>query len=675
VSISRVQATLLGVLLASAACQSGIGADRPPVGSGVGGVGGGVGGRSGGAGDVRISILSPKTMQVITAGTSPEVRAQVLSVRQGSAEPSGDPVDTTSVQVSLHSLPPASVVVATGRLFGTANGEFAGPFDIAQASSGDYTLTVNASTIGGSVGMASIPVRIDAGPTIKIISPTEQGYKGQLTVTVVIDSAPFGPTMSVEARIGPVMIDLQPTGPNTYTANVEFIKMSPPLTGDQVLIVTATNAAKTMSMASVKFTIDNDGPILTATEPKEGAVVGGIIRVRAKVSDPFGVDSNSVVAFLGNRKAPEFKVKLKPELEPGVFSELFDTAQFTRCPTTPNGELCIVFPTLSFRASDAAGNESVVAYDIGVDNQPPVADLFPPPDMRIVRYSPQLKRLICSFAFDPLGDYRQIGDMPNDLCAVPQVFDLRARIEDAGNRALGLKHAPIAGVDATTTSLYVLGDTTQPLVVDVDGDGVCDAINPKLVPTTKGPTQSNEVLAIRLAPVPPKGAADFTPDPLLMLPDVRAAYPICSPGNDVTGPRRLCGGDPLSIVIGMPAARGPDPAIWSLEPITAGEPQCVGSQFDSYANEIPEGWACIAAAATDRLGNAGVSNPMRVWIQRQGLVQFGPGCPPPPPNAGSPPNCTGSYNRPTSTLTTNPCRGRAFPAREILNEGALPEGQ
>ena len=86
--------------------------------------------------------------------------------------------------------------------------------------------------------------------------------------------------------------------------------------------------------------------------------------------------------------------------------------------------------------------------------------------------------------------------MPGDGCAVPQVFDLRARIEDAGNRAEGLKHPPTAGVDPGTTGLYVLDDTAQPLVVDADGDGVCDAINPRLVPTTTPPVQSNQVLAV-----------------------------------------------------------------------------------------------------------------------------------------------------------------------------------
>jgi hypothetical protein len=104
------------------------------------------------------------------------------------------------------------------------------------------------------------------------------------------------------------------------------------------------------------------------------------------------------------------------------------------------------------------------------------------------------------------------------------------------------------------------------------------------------------------------------------------------------------------------------------------EPWCVGGQFDTYANQIPNAkWACLAAAATDRLGNAGVSAPLRVWVQYQGLPNS-PMCPVPPASAGPPPNCTGSFNRQTGMVSAAPCRGRSFKAGQILNAGALPEG-
>jgi hypothetical protein len=667
--------TAPSLLLLLAACQSGAGADLPGLPAGV------PRDRSSmtpvpvrtadaGAGDLRITISAPAAMAALKGGSAPEVRARILSVKPGTDEPAMDPVDPTSVAFTLGSL-------VGGRLFGPmAGAQFAGRLDLGRVPTGDYTLTVTAATQGGTTGAAAVPVRVDAGPRITIVSPREHGsYKGSLVAQVIIDSAPFEPTGGIEASLGTTPLALMAAAaPNSYEAPVEFLKFDPPLDGEQALRVAATNAAGTRTEVAVRFAIDNGGPVISATEPREGTVVGGIIRLRAHLADPAAVLGNSVIAVIGNKTDARFKIDLKPEAEPGTYSALFDTARLTSCRPLPDPSLCLVFPTLSFRAADTLGNESVLSYEVAVDNQPPVLDLDPPGDLRIIRFDTHTRKTVCSWAFDPLGDYRKLGDMPGDGCAVAQLFDLRARIEDAGNRADGLKHPPTAGVDPATTAVYVLDDTTGPLVVDVDGDGVCDAINPRLVPTTSPPVQSNQVLAVRLTPVRTKGAGDFTPDPALLDPQVAATYPGCSPGSEVDAPPRLCGSQIQTVVIGTPAATGPDTAIWALDPITDGEPWCVGSQFDSFANQIAEGWACVAAAAGDRLGNASVSAPLRVWIQRRGLVSLGSTCPGPPPGAPPPPDCTGSYNRQSGALTAAPCHGRRFAARQVLNEGALPEG-
>jgi hypothetical protein len=629
-----------------------------------------------GAGELRITIATPVPTAALKGGTAPEVRARILSLKPGTEEPAMDPVDPTSVAFTLGGAGD-SEPAATGRLFGPLpGGEFAGRLDLGRIPTGDYTLTITAATQGGTSGAASVLVRVDAGPRITIVSPREHGsYKGSVLVQVIIDSAPFAPTGAIEASIGTTPLALAPAAaPNTYEATVEFLKVDPPLDGEQALRVAASNAAGTRTEVAVRWAIDNRGPVITGTEPREGAVVGGIVRLRAHLADPAAVLGNSVIAVIGNKTDAKFKVDLKPDAEAGSYSELFDTARLTSCRPLPDPALCLVFPTLSFRAADTLGNESVLSYEIAVDNQAPVLDLDPPGDLRIIRFDTHTRRTVCSWAFDPLGDYRKLGDMPGDGCAVAQVFDLRARIEDAGNRADGLKHPPTAGVDPATTAVYVLDDTSQPLVVDLDRDGVCDAINPRLVPTTTPPVQSNQVLAVRLGPVRTKGAGDFTPDPALLDPQVVAGYPGCSPGAEVDAPPRLCGSQIQTVVIGTPAASDPETAIWALDPITDGEPWCVGSQFDSFANQVSEGWACVAAAAADRLGNASVSAPLRVWIQRRGLTQIGTACPGPPPGAPPPPDCTGAFDRQSGAVTPTPCQGRRFPARQVLNEGALPEG-
>ena len=149
--------------------------------------------------------------------------------------------------------------------------------------------------------------------------------------------------------------------------------------------------------------------------------------------------------------------------------------------------------------------------------------------------------------------------MPNDRAVVPQVFDLRARIEDDGNSAAtGLKGVPIAGIDPNATSVYVLDDAAQPLIVDADGDGTCDIINPNLVPTTQPPTTNNQVLKIRLGAVPAQGAPDFRDDGNPPDPAICAYPPVALP------PQFLCPTNQPYVAIGY---AGDQSAIWSVEPI------------------------------------------------------------------------------------------------------------
>jgi len=403
-------------------------------------------------------------------------------------------------------------------------------------------------------------------------------------------------------------------------------------------------------------------------------VVGRVIEVRAHVSDGAGVVDSSVIALIGDQTTPQFKLTLLPR-GAGIYSASFDTAQLTRCGLLSGGlprpgTYCIVYPTVSFRAADALGNETTVAYSFGVDNQPPLIDLDPP----AVRVSRRKSTLQCSWAFDPLGEHTIPGNMPDDDCAVGQVFQLRARAEDDVNGARYLQVAPLATIDPTRIDAYILNDTSQPLTVDSDGDGICDQINPKLVPTTSPPSTSREVLKIRLGAVSPQGAADFTPDPSL------ATETRCNAGDDLEIPQVLCRAEEPTIAISY----GPTlPAIWSLEPIEAGGLRCFGNQFDAYANHIggsasrgggsapAPGWACIAVQATDRVGNTGVSAPLRVWIDYDGQQV----CPARSAGAASPPpDCTGRFNAQTGNVDGTRCTSRRFdrpspPVPELCLDG------
>jgi hypothetical protein len=251
--------------------------------------------------------------------------------------------------------------------------------------------------------------------------------------------------------------------------------------------------------------------------------------------------------------------------------------------------------------------------------------------------------------------------MPDDGCAVSQVFQVRARAEDDVNGARGLQVAPLATIDASRIDVFILNDTAQPLTVDSDGDGVCDVINPRLLPTTSPPTSSREVLKMRLSPVPPNGAADFTPDPSL----AAAGETRCAAGDDLDLPRVLCRASEPTIAISY----GPHlPAVFSLDPIEPDGLRCFGNQFDAFANHIggsssrgagspPPGWACIAVQATDKVGNTGVSAPLRVWIDYDGAQV----CPAQGNGATTPPpSCTGRFNVQTGTVEATPCTSRRY---------------
>src|SRR5262249_47537883 len=149
----------------------------------------------------------------------------------------------------------------------------------------------------------------------------------------------------------------------------------------------------------------------------------------------------------------------------------------------------IQFPAVEVVANDTLGNHATSGGIVfTLDNVPPTGDLDPPP-MTIVKYNPIVLPdfrdcdpvdCICSRGFDPVG-----GDAPNDLGVVNQVFDLRAEIEDDGNVGVGSDRNIIAGVQSAT--LYFLDDPSAPLVVDTDGDGQCDAINPNVIPIAGTP--------------------------------------------------------------------------------------------------------------------------------------------------------------------------------------------
>jgi len=617
------------------------------------------------SGTVVVTINTPADSTMPGASVTVPVNSDLMVTATATVEGGTDFIDTSSVKMTL-TVQGSTAAASTGQLVTTGGGAYAGTLSLGNRQSGAYVLTVSATSQTGMTATAQIAIIVDSGPIITITSPLpDHAYKGTMAIEVVADPGAYPPLSSLVANIGGTTINLVQQGTtNTYRATVAFglltppppsdVQVLPPLTGQQLLDVKASNANGVQADAQVIFDVDLFGPSITATNPFPGDIVGGVIKIQATVTDDSGVLDSSVVAVISNDETPIFELSLAPEGS-GIYGTLFDTGNLTKCPetipaTTDNS--CVVFPTISFRAVDLVGNQAVVTYGFSIDNIAPVADLDPPM-LRHMKLTPT--GYACSFKFDPLSLNQEIGDMPNDGCMVPQVFDLRARIQDDGNRASMVKVTPLSLVDPDNTNIFILpASVNQPLVVDSDGDTRCDEINPLLLPASPSlpPTPPSGVLEVRLAPVPLQGNGDFRPDP--SIPSDPAPVP-CGEGDATAPPQRLCDSF-LQPTIAISYDDG-QPSIWSVEPID-NTFHCLGNQIDTKANGIPEGWACIAVQTRDLAGNQSTSVPMRVYIKYD---QTGGFCPLPPASAGPPPNCTGTYDPVSKTAAFGTCSARSFP--------------
>ena len=155
-------------------------------------------------------------------------------------------------------------------------------------------------------------------------------------------------------------------------------------------------------------------------------------RSRRMVDDHAGVLDSSVIAVIGDETGtPLFEIPLKPR-GAGVYGALFDTARLTSAPIRPRPASASSIPTISFRASDQLGNETrprlrLRARQHRAGRRPRSAER--------ARSSARTATARASSIRSALNRFD--GDMPNDTTVVPQVFDLRARIQDDGNAPAG----------------------------------------------------------------------------------------------------------------------------------------------------------------------------------------------------------------------------------------------
>lgn len=468
------------------------------------------------------------------------------------------------------------------------------PLDLSKVPSGFYDLRIDATTEGGATGTASISIYIDGGPSITFLQPAENAYvKGSVIVTAIVSDSQAG-VAQVTFSVGQTELPTTAIANSgvQYTATIDFNSFAPPLDGPQLFTVTAVNGNNITSLATLKFNVDNAGPVISATKPASGDMIGRIITIEASVTDPAGVMPNSVVAVVAHGDV-HFEVVLAKGTD-GTYRNIFDTTQLATW---------ALFPSISFRAQDVLGNQSSVGYLVSLDNTPPTIDLDPPATFRLFK-----KDGTCSWPFDPVGP-----DAVDDGSVVTQLFDIRARIEDDGNMPQTGKpdFVIISGTDPASVKMLILDDTSLPLVVDTSDppDGVCDDVNPELVPSVS-PQSSKDAQLLNMVSLNPGGVGNFTSEPGSSCHggDAEAPAPVCPTTYSI--PK----GESMSYVLGY--AAGNWPAIWTIGPIVADNLQCAGRPFDA-SNNLKDGWACVAVEAADGLGNKQVSRPIRVCIAAQ----------------------------------------------------------
>jgi hypothetical protein len=523
-----------------------------------------------------------------------------------------DPVDSTSVR--LAAISGGAAIEVDGAPSGIAD-EYVGTIDVGSLDNGAIVFRCSASDLASEPRSNSheIATYLDLGPRVAVFSPgVGASFGQQVDVSFQVIAAPVdveddGAAIArVELLVGATPIQFASTGGGTYFASVVFDDpmFDPPLDGPVSLTVRATNEREVVAVtrtARVSFVADTDGPVISISDPVAGALVGGLMSITVTVTDPAEVES--VVATVAHIHEVELARTSSDTFEATFDTRLLDDSW--------------VFPLLEVRARDAVGNEAAIGRVIALDNQAPLISLDSPLMREALCPDPSGAcdpgdSVACSVIFDPLG-----SDAADDGEVVGALIEMRVRAEDLGNGALAPSgvFTPVAGVDAGEVKLFVLDDITVPLVVDTDGDNVCDAINPDLVPTSV-PLATDEAAVLSLGPVEPQGSAFFASptDPSGVTPGLEDST-CSSPPTDGDQPLALCITSPLTRVIGTAVLE--EPAIFAVPPIDDAF-QCVGNAFDAPATNMSDGWICAAAVARDGLGNQGLSPPLRLCVDADG---------------------------------------------------------
>ena len=506
----------------------------------------------------KIEIIVPQKEPAYVVGKTMTVTARIT-------DPDG--VQAQSITANVKGIKPTKMSLSTKVDI------FEAKIDVSSMPLNNW-LWVVATDSKGYTNTSLIPFRRDPGPLITFLAPKkDERAKSSVSVTAVVDyQVEVLDNEKLVVNVGNTEIPMKRKSHDKtkkkqiWTGTVVFASFNPPLSGNQMLTGTMKNKNKTVGSAYRTFFVDNKGPEFTNVSHVAGQLIGGTIKIYVDLKDDAGLLDSSVKCVLGKGYAQRI-VDLTPTTTKGRYEALFDARLLG---------VHDLYVVMDFLASDKLGNESHKGVTVILDNGPPVMEMDPPANMHMSKK--EKGDVFCSYPFDPVGN-----DAINDLYQVPQISFMRARIEDQGNLVFSSNYQWLSGLDSKKVFLYVLDDTTQPLVVDSDEDGICDSINPKVIPlgSKPGPKQA---VSVHMQGILPSGSADFYNKGSYL-----PKWGCSKWGADTTAPEEaLCKGVKALVVPPARCVTSSTTAIFTIPHVKTGPTafNCMGLPFDFLANKF-----------------------------------------------------------------------------------------
>jgi len=487
-----------------------------------------------------------------------------------------------------------------------------------------FKCTANDLSTPPNVGSDLVSTYIDHGPLITAVSPALPTAQLVLDYRALNTAVPFRFTVipdplapkdaqaavdKVTLTVNNESIDLSgaesTTTKGTYRIDLQLddpekFKVTP--NGAVSVNITATNKRTPLppdhpepvkAQLAYNFGVDGAGPQITIVSPSPliPTVVGVAVKLQFSVKDiESGVDPSTVNVALNGAPAKFF------DAGNSSWSRTGDNYVYN-IPDTNAVAGSKIQLSVIVQASDNSKNKALAATaQYWLDTSAPIVDLDPP-NVQEVKLNTSGGGNYCSDPFDALGS---ASPSEGDILLTANIF--RALVWDLTNFTENQKVLHYAGVDPMSVRLYAQDDATQPLLIDTDSDGVCDAL------ATEG-TQGvvHAPVPIELHPLDASGDAVYS----TTSPEIEGVCSAVASNGSLI--QSLCEQhvSDMTRVIDHALSETKEAVVYTVT--STSNLECTGKAVD-ITGAVANGWVCLAAEARDKVGNHGISAPIRVCL-------------------------------------------------------------